>query len=212
LPISKALPGRGFGMSHAVNQQPRLLCFFLVPPLAQGFAGRIGGNVAEKPIANQGWNGMKKPPGRETAFNVVLSVSPKHEDCASLERIFKSGWTVIASATVASALSVLREMPIPIVICDCDTTPGTWGEMLDHISLLPDPPLLIVTSRLADERLWAEALNLGAWDVLAKPFDTSEVIRVAGVAGQHWRDLHGIYGSCTKQRKPATGHMAATGT
>jgi len=157
---------------------------------------------------------MKKPPGRETAVNVVLSVSPNDEDRASLERIFKSDWTVIASATVASALSVLREIPIPIVICDCGITPCTWGEMLDHISLLPDPPLLIVTSRLADERLWAEALNLGAWDVLAKPFDTNEVIRSVSVAGQHWQDRHGVYSSRTEQRKAAntTGHMAATGT
>ena len=162
----------------------------------------------------KGWNGGKKPPGRETAFHVVLSVSPSQEDPATLERIFQSDWGVIASATVASALSVLREIPIPIVICDCDITPGTWGEMLDHISLLPDPPLLIVTSRLADDRLWAEALNLGAWDVLAKPFDTNEVIRSVSIAGQHWQDRHGVYSSRTKQRKAAdgSGHPAATGT
>lgn len=83
---------------------------------------------------------MRKPPALETTFNVVLSVSPNDEDCASLERIFQSRCTVLASATVASALSVLREIPVPVVICDCDTAPGPWVEMLDHISLLPDPP------------------------------------------------------------------------
>jgi len=157
---------------------------------------------------------MNTPPGLETACNTVLSVSRNHEDCASLERIFESGWTVIASATVASALAVLREMSIPIVICDCDISSGTWGEMLDHLSRLLDPPLLIVTSRLADERLWAEALNLGAWDVLAKPFDADEVIRVVSIAGQHWQDRHDLYFSPTKQRKSAngSGHLAATAT
>lgn len=162
----------------------------------------------------KGWVGSEKPSRFETAFNVVLSVSPNDEDCASLERIFKSGWTVSSSSTVASALSVLRETPIPIVICDCDIAPAGWGEMLDHISLLPDPPLLIVTSRLADERLWAEALNLGAWDLLAKPFDTNEVIRIVSVAWQHWQDRHHVHISRTKQRKSANGteHLAATGT
>jgi DNA-binding NtrC family response regulator len=158
---------------------------------------------------------MKKPPGLETVFNnVVLSVSRNDEDCASLEHIFKSDWSVIACATVASALSVLREISIPIVICDCDITSGTWEEILDHISLLSDPPLLIVTSRLADERLWAEALNLGAWDVLAKPFDEDEVIRIVSVAGQHWQDRHGVHIRRTKQRKSAKGieQLAATGT
>jgi DNA-binding NtrC family response regulator len=160
---------------------------------------------------------MKTPPGSETACDIILSVSPHDEDCASLERIFKSGksgWTVIASATVASALSVLREIPIPIVICDCDISSGRWGEMLDHLPFLPDPPLFIVTSRLADERLWAEALNLGAWDVLAKPFDADEAIRIVGIARQHWQDRHGVYNSRTTQRKSAdgAGYAAATGT
>jgi len=157
---------------------------------------------------------MQKVFRRENASNVVLSVSPNDGDCASLERIFKSTWTVSSTSTIASALSVLRETPIPIVICDCDIVPGSWGEMLEYISLLPDPPLLIVTSRLADERLWAEALNLGAWDVLAKPFDADEVIRIVGVAWQHWQDRHHVHINRTAQRKSANGteYMAATGT
>jgi len=161
-----------------------------------------------------GWDGTKKPSGSETACNIVLSVSPNDEDCASLARIFKSGWTVIASATVASALAVLRETPIPIVICDCDVSSGTWREMWGHLSLLPDPPQLIVTSRLADDRLWTEALNLGAWDVLAKPFDADEVIRIVEIACQHWQDRHRARFSGAKQRKSAdgTGRLAATGT
>ena len=41
-----------------------------------------------------------------------------------------------------------------------------------------------MTSRLADEHLWAEALNLGAYDLLAKPFDRMEAMRVLDAA---WR-------------------------
>jgi len=37
---------------------------------------------------------------------------------------------------------------------------------------------LIVTSNAGDEALWAEGLNLGGYDVLAQPFDQSEVARV----------------------------------
>ncbi len=77
--------------------------------------------------------------------------------------------------------------------------------MLEYFSRLPDPPLLIVTSRLADEYLWAEALNLGAWDVLAKPFDREEVSRVLGFAWRHWQDRHGIHKATSKQRRTATG-------
>ena len=159
--------------------------------------------MAESRAQTEIWNGIKKPPGRENAFKVVLSISPNDEDRASLKGILESDWTVVASSTVASALSLLREIPIPIVICDCDISSGTWREMLDHLSLLPYPPQLIVASRLADERLWAEALNLGAWDVLAKPFDADEVIRIVEIARQYWQDRHGACCSATKRRKSA---------
>jgi DNA-binding NtrC family response regulator len=170
--------------------------------------------VAESHSQAEGWDGMKKPPGVEAGFKSVLSVSPNNEDCEALERIFKSGWTVVARSSTASILSALREIPIPIVIYDCDVSFGLWSEMLERIALLPDPPLFIVTSRLADERLWAEALNLGAWDVLAKPFEADEVIRIVSIAGQHWEDRHGVYNSRAEQRKSATGtgYLAATGT
>jgi DNA-binding response OmpR family regulator len=49
----------------------------------------------------------------------------------------------------------------------------SWTES----ATLTDPPLLIVSSRLADEHLWAEALNLGVFDVLAKPFQSEEVLQ-----------------------------------
>ena len=158
---------------------------------------------------------MKKPLGVETGFNIVLSVSPDDEDRPALERIFKSSWTVVAGSSIVSILSALREIPIPIVIYDCDVSFGSWSEMLERISLLSDPPLFIVTSRLADERLWAEAINLGAWDVLAKPFAAEEVIRIVSIAGQHWEDRHRVYkiapnGGCPSAT--GAGYLAATGT
>jgi len=58
--------------------------------------------------------------------------------------------------------------------------------VLEHLNALPKAPSLIVSSTLADEHLWAEVLNLGAWDVLAKPFDRFEVIRSVKLAWDHW--------------------------
>jgi len=44
---------------------------------------------------------------------------------------------------------------------------------------------LVVTSRLADDALWAEVLNMGGYDVLAVPLDSEEVMRVIGAALRH---------------------------
>jgi len=97
-----------------------------------------------------------------------------------------STWTLFNADRIPLALALLQEHDISVVVCERDLMPGTWIDMLKHIQLLPHPPSLIVTSRLADERLWAEALNLGAWDVLAKPFVRSEVIRSVKLAWDHW--------------------------
>ncbi|MCL5743408.1 MAG: hypothetical protein M1541_05695 [Acidobacteria bacterium] len=53
---------------------------------------------------------------------------------------------------------------------------------------LPYPPFVIVSCRLADERLWGEAMGAGAWDVLEKPFNQAELVRVVSLAWLAWRD------------------------
>ena len=95
-------------------------------------------------------------------------------------------WHLQQAPSLLFALRQLRRDPeISVIVCDCDTRPETWKEMLENLKLLSDPPLLVVTSRIADEQLWAEALNLGAYDVLAKPFDSIEVNRVLTAASRH---------------------------
>ena len=88
----------------------------------------------------------------------------------------------------ASAFSVLHGHEISVVVCERTLQTGTWIDVLENIKVLPNVPSLIVASRLADDRLWAEALNLGAWDVLAKPFDHIGVIRSVKSAWQRWHD------------------------
>ena len=140
----------------------------------------------------------------------VLLISPLEEDHVSLQRIFRSSqcpisgrrnWVIRRELTFHAALPVLRKNPITIVVAERDLSPVTWREVLEEIDTLPDPPLLIVTSRLADERLWAEALNLGAYDVLAKPFRDDEVVRVLGSAWLHRHREADVqqYGSLTRR-------------
>jgi hypothetical protein len=95
--------------------------------------------VAESRSQTKGWDSIGRPFARENARSVVLSISPYDEAPESLKGIFRSDWTVIVSSSVTSAISVLREIPIPIVFCDCGISSGWWSEMLDQISLLPDP-------------------------------------------------------------------------
>ncbi len=140
----------------------------------------------------------------------LLSVGLTEEDNAALSGILSgcpvspfSGfhWRLEASHSPADALPLLEQRQNLIVICERDLAVGSWKELLDPLPPAGDSPCVIVASRLADERLWAEALNLGAYDVLSKPFDASEVLRVLGSA---W--LHNTYrgGKTIVRRLPAT--------
>jgi DNA-binding NtrC family response regulator len=119
----------------------------------------------------------------------VLLVSPVEEDHVSLRMIVgHSKWILFHTRDLASTLETLAEHEIAVLICEANLLKGTWTDVLEKIRFLPEAPSLIVTSGRADEHLWAEALSLGAWDVLAKPFDRIEVIRSIQSAWQHWHD------------------------
>ena len=135
---------------------------------------------------------MRKPPAfetRATEIVTVLSVSPTEEVHFSLQDIFNhSKWKLSMTHSLASALAFLRAQKTPVVLCETDLLPGTWRDLLEQITRAPNAPAVIVSSRLADDRLWAEALNLGAWDVLARPFVKSEVYQAVSAAWRHWRN------------------------
>jgi DNA-binding NtrC family response regulator len=122
----------------------------------------------------------------------VLSVSPASSDHTTLQRLLSGPqWSVYLADAVISALALLRQLkPVPVVVCDQDLFPISWRDLLVQTTLLPEPPSFIVASRLADNYLWAEALNLGAYDVLAKPFDIAELtssLRLAWLHSQRQR-------------------------
>jgi len=144
-------------------------------------------------------------PSRKVTTNgvvSVLSISPIEEDHCAVQDILRHlqsaldpsrTFTVQCCPTLAAALAALSKSQFEVVVCEQDLQPGSWRDVLEQAVVLPDPPSLIVTSRLADERLWAEALHLGAYDVLAKPFDRTETMRVVEAAWHAWsRPINGF--------------------
>jgi hypothetical protein len=73
-----------------------------------------------------------------------------------------------------------------VVLCEHALEDGSWKDVLELAASRPYPPPLIVTSRLADERLWSEVLNLGGYDVLPQPLDRNEALRTIGLAWDRW--------------------------
>jgi len=121
----------------------------------------------------------------------VLLVSPIQNDHDTLAHLLgREQWRIHSALSLRSASAFLRAHRVPLVICEHDLLPGKWTELLDVIRLLSIPPFLIVTSGVANGYLWAEAINVGAYDVLAKPFDLTEVTRILSSAWRHWHDQY----------------------
>ena len=104
--------------------------------------------MAEKPIANP----------------TILAVFPAAEDRASLIDIFAhSGWKIRFTRVLAETQRALLRSAVGVVISDsCFSDGNCWQDLLHELRQMEGPPPLIVADRLADERLWAEVLNLGA--------------------------------------------------
>jgi DNA-binding response OmpR family regulator len=64
---------------------------------------------------------------------------------------------------------------------------GEWKGLWNELGKDPCPPEVIVASRLADERLWVEVLNLGGYNLLSKPFRPEEVVRTIHGALMEWQ-------------------------
>ncbi len=136
----------------------------------------------------------------------VVAVLSDDQDRQALQGIFAhSNWELRITPTLATATRLLHRSSAGILIVG-EPLPetGSWREALEFTRGIENHPLVIVASRLADERLWAEVLNIGAYDVLATPFDPPEVYRVVSFAWQTWRRL--------KQVRPPVEHSLAVAT
>ena len=109
----------------------------------------------------------------------ILSVSPDEGDHTELLQILDElPFQVTAVRSGREAAASLDAGQFDVILCECRLPDGSWLEILNRISAAPATPLLIVTSRIADASLWAEVLNLGGYDLLAKPFNRQEVRHV----------------------------------
>ena len=65
-----------------------------------------------------------------------------------------------------------------LALVDEDLPDGCWRDLLQLIAENSTMCEVVVCSRFGDERLWAEVIQCGAFDLLAEPFERLEVQRI----------------------------------
>jgi len=109
----------------------------------------------------------------------VLFVSPHQEDATRLSQMLRPLAVDFDHVPdLQQARVKLQQDPCNVVLTASDLPDGAWLDVL-HLARQVSPGTeVIVTNPLADARFWADALNLGAYDLLAQPFYESEVRRI----------------------------------
>ena len=134
-------------------------------------------------------NGKEARECGDRPITTILSVSHIVEDHIDLRRLFeRPRWETREAYCCREAVAAIAEQDLDVVLCEAGLPDGNWKDLLEDLFRRVNPPYLIVTSQVADEYLWAEVLNLGGYDVLAKPFDAEEVCRVVELACEHHRE------------------------
>ncbi len=118
--------------------------------------------------------------------SAVLFVSPHLEDVESLSEMLADASVGVVHATnLKDATKKLDSGWFPVVLTESTLEDGSWQDLLNLTRATGSE--LVVTDLWADSRFWAEAINLGAYDLLAQPFQQTEVRRVIASASAQRR-------------------------
>lgn len=119
----------------------------------------------------------------------VLLISGSEEDHVRMDHLFHStNWTLYHATRYHEAVEIMRRNPIAIVITEAALEDGaSWRDVLTA-ECQDCRPRVLVAGDPGDRNLWIEILDLGAYDLLAKPFDRNELVRLVSLAWFHWKE------------------------
>ena len=109
----------------------------------------------------------------------ILVVSSEFTNRIALRDILgRKGRKTIYASTVGECKEVFASQNIDIVFCEPRLTDGTYRDILTMMRSRGQSVRLVVTSRLADWDEYLEALDNGAFDLIASPSQTADIVRV----------------------------------
>ena len=109
----------------------------------------------------------------------ILFISGRHEDARHLSKMLHALPLKLDHVpSLEHARTRLRRQEYDVILTEAALPDGKWLDVLHLVRECPRETEVIVTDPQADAHFWAEALNLGADDLLAQPFYEPEVRRI----------------------------------
>ena len=110
----------------------------------------------------------------------ALLVHHNSETLATLKgALERQGMHIIQAQSRAQAKRVLGGLdPVPLVFTETQLPDGTWADILAVAEKAAQPVNVIVVARIVDTRFYVEAIETGAFDFLAPPFNATDLAYV----------------------------------
>lgn len=91
----------------------------------------------------------------------------------------RQGMHIIQAQSRAQAKRVLGGLdPVPLVFTEPQLPDGTWADILAVAEKASQHVNVIVVARIVDTRFYVEAIETGAFDFLAPPFNATDLAYV----------------------------------
>ncbi|MBI4246472.1 MAG: sigma-54-dependent Fis family transcriptional regulator [Candidatus Rokubacteria bacterium] len=118
------------------------------------------------------------PPAPAVRRGTVLVVDDEEGVRASIRAILEDQCEVLEAPAGAEALDLLRRHEVDLVMLD-QRLPGEAGmELLPRVKALDPSIIVVLVTAVRDVRTAVEAMRLGAYDYLVKPFDVDDILMV----------------------------------
>jgi len=110
----------------------------------------------------------------------ALMVHHNSETFSSLKALLeRQGMRILQAGSHAAARRMLGGLnPAPLVFTDTQMPDGNWADILKVAEKAKRPVNVIVVARVVDTRFYVEAIETGAFDFIAPPFNATDLAYV----------------------------------
>ena len=141
------------------------------------------------------YSGASVGRGQVPALIPILLASERDDDYRRLQALLQNTkWTLVRPLSWGEVSSFCDRAVNPIVLVDRHFQGSDWRFTVSSLLNTTASCCLILLSDVSDPYLWNELVQQGGFDVLARPFERSEVLRTLAFAQKHceagWPPLH----------------------
>jgi DNA-binding NtrC family response regulator len=109
-----------------------------------------------------------------------MLVVSSHDEDINIARSAAAEESVVTTVaqTYRQAVTAAAKDAFGLILCRDSLPDGTWKDLFSHVVVVPEPPRVIVIADPSDHALWAEAMSIGAYDIVANPLNRPEAHQI----------------------------------